>query len=348
MIRVEDATTATRLVNNVDLILFDCDGVIWNGNKLIDGAKDVMLMLRSMNKKLIFVSNNSTKSRRDYMKKFKMLGLDFVEETDIFSSAFATAYYIKKHVRPYCLTNLSSITSSSQEQNSHHDINKKVFVIGESGLIDELHAEGIPTVTMADISAKMADSNNELHEFSPHEFDLIKPDPQVNAVVVGADFNLSYRKIAQAHMYLRYNHLVALCPGDGSAPSTTAAEPCHYFATNTDAQYPTGQYLFPGTGCAVNAISTAIGREPDHIFGKPHATMLDCILEELEETQNLHVVRKRCLMVGDRLDTDIAFGQHGGVKTLLVMSGVTDEQTLMNAGNLQPDFVASSIKSFLH
>jgi ribonucleotide monophosphatase NagD (HAD superfamily) len=47
-------------------------------------------------------------------------------------------------------------------------------------------------------------------------------------------------------------------------------------------------------------------------------------------------------MVGDRLDTDIAFGQHGGLQTLLVLTGVTTKQTLTNS-SIKPDHVLPSL-----
>jgi phosphoglycolate phosphatase len=58
---------------------FPCAGVIWKGDKLINGVPETLDMLRSMGKKLVFVTNNSTKSRKQYGKKFESLGLDVTE-----------------------------------------------------------------------------------------------------------------------------------------------------------------------------------------------------------------------------------------------------------------------------
>lgn len=70
----------------------------------------------------MFVTNNSTLSRANYVKKFQKLGIAASEE-DIFSSAFATAVYLNT------IVNFPS--------------DKKVFVIGESGIVDELNDVGI-------------------------------------------------------------------------------------------------------------------------------------------------------------------------------------------------------------
>ncbi len=50
--------------------------------------------------------------------------------------------------------------------------------------------------------------------------------------------------------------------------------------------------------------------------------------------------KSRTLMVGDRLDTDIALGLNGGVKTLLVFTGITDEE---DQSHIQPHYTLSSL-----
>jgi ribonucleotide monophosphatase NagD (HAD superfamily) len=69
----------------------------------------------------VFVTNNSTKSRKQYGKKFESLGLDVTEE-EIFASSFAAAAYLK------------SINFPSD---------KKVYVVGEAGIQLELKQAGI-------------------------------------------------------------------------------------------------------------------------------------------------------------------------------------------------------------
>ncbi|KAJ0081664.1 hypothetical protein Patl1_09656 [Pistacia atlantica] len=108
------------LFNSVEAFLFDCDGVIWKGDKLIDGVPQTLDMLRSKGKKLIFVTNNSSKSRRQYANKFHSLGLS-VAEDEIFSSSFAAAMYLKVNNFPP---------------------EKKVYVIGGEGILEELQLAG--------------------------------------------------------------------------------------------------------------------------------------------------------------------------------------------------------------
>lgn len=105
----------------VEAFIFDCDGVIWRGDTLIDGVPETLDMLRTMGKKLIFVTNNSTKSRKGYQSKFTNLGLTVAPE-EIYSSSFAAAAYLDS-------------TSFPKD--------KKVYVVGEVGVQEELDLLGI-------------------------------------------------------------------------------------------------------------------------------------------------------------------------------------------------------------
>ena len=77
----------------VEAFIFDCDGVIWRGDSLIEGVPETLSMLRRAGKKVIFVTNNSTKSRAGYKAKFTKLGLE-VDAAEIYSSSFAAAAYL--------------------------------------------------------------------------------------------------------------------------------------------------------------------------------------------------------------------------------------------------------------
>jgi hypothetical protein len=87
--------TAYEMIDQVDVFIFDCDGVIWKGDTLIDGVPAILDKLRAAGKKCFFVTNNSTKSRKGYKSKFDSLGLDVAPE-EIFSSSFAAAAYLEQ------------------------------------------------------------------------------------------------------------------------------------------------------------------------------------------------------------------------------------------------------------
>ena len=82
-------------LRKVKCFLFDMDGTIYLGDKLLPGAED---FIRDLNEKKIpyyFLTNNSSRSRADYVKKLDRLGLKTPAEK-IFSSGEATAIYLKK------------------------------------------------------------------------------------------------------------------------------------------------------------------------------------------------------------------------------------------------------------
>lgn len=281
------------LVDSVETFIFDCDGVIWKGDSLIEGVPETIAMLRAMGKRLIFVTNNSTKSRAGYLKKFLGLGLEITAE-EIFSSSFAAAAY------------LDSIDFPKH---------KKVYVIGETGVLEELDGVGIGHLGgEADADKKVTLSSGE----------LMHHDPNVGAVVVGFDRNVNYYKIQYATLCIREN------PG------------CLFIATNTDAvTHLTDAQEWAGNGSMVGAIKGSTKQEPI-VVGKPASFMLDYIANKFS------IRKDQICMVGDRLDTDILFGKDGGLRTLLVLSGVTDEATLNSPENaIQPDFYTSKIADLL-
>ncbi|ADJ15374.1 HAD-IIA family hydrolase [Halalkalicoccus jeotgali] len=114
------------------------------------------------------------------------------------------------------------------------------------------------------------------------------------------------------------------------------ADGTRFLGTDPDRTIPTEDREVPGSGAIINAITGVTGREPDAIMGKPAPSAV----EALERTLGLDAAD--CLIVGDRLDTDIAMGECAGMTTVLVRTGVTDERALASA-TIDPDHVLESI-----
>lgn len=79
MARTEELETKEQyaaVLSKYDTILFDCDGVIWEGDELIPGARQVLRWLRSQGKRCFFVTNNATKSRAANKAKFDKMGIE--------------------------------------------------------------------------------------------------------------------------------------------------------------------------------------------------------------------------------------------------------------------------------
>jgi HAD superfamily hydrolase (TIGR01450 family) len=95
-----------------------------------------------------------------------------------------------------------------------------------------------------------------------------------------------------------------------------------WIACNVDRTLPTERGLLPGNGAMVAALRAATDREPT-VAGKPARSLLDTAMNRTGA--------QRPLVVGDRLDTDIAGARAAGLDSLLVLSGVSDTVALLAA-----------------
>lgn len=115
-----------------------------------------------------------------------------------------------------------------------------------------------------------------------------------------------------------------------------------YFATNADNTLPMPGLPWPGAGTIVAAISTAIGRRPARVFGKPAPDGIHLILRQYS------VAAGETLTVGDRFDTDIAAGNAAGTDTLLVLTGIgTRKEVDLQPASCHPTFVLDSIANIV-
>jgi len=130
-------------------------------------------------------------------------------------------------------------------------------------------------------------------------------------VVVGIDPQLTYDKLKRAALLLRAG--------------------ADFIGTNDDRSIPTPEGLAPGAGSILAALRAATDREP-LVMGKPHAPMFATALALLGSTP------ERTLMIGDRLDTDIAGAHAAGLRTALVLTGVATRADVA-ASSIQPDQV---------
>jgi phosphoglycolate phosphatase len=93
-----NSSNVRELLDSVDVVLCDCDGVLWTTDTVIPGAPEAVSKIKALGKKVCFVTNNSNKSRADYVQKFVDLGFEVTEE-DIFASSYVTAEYMKNNIK---------------------------------------------------------------------------------------------------------------------------------------------------------------------------------------------------------------------------------------------------------
>ncbi|XP_037070392.1 glycerol-3-phosphate phosphatase-like [Pollicipes pollicipes] len=260
-----DASGAKALLESVDTFLFDCDGVLWHGANVIKDAEAVVNKLQQLGKKVFLVTNNSTKTQNEYVSKCAKLGFQ-CSQSQVVSTSFLTVQYLKS---------------------LHFD--KKVYLVGSTGLSRELDAAGIRHIGLGPdvMEGNVFDGR----------LDHIRLDPEVGAVVVGFDSHISFNKILKASSYLKNPDVL-------------------FVATNRDERFPMEHLICPGTGTMVASVCVASGREPV-VMGKPSQQ----VFEALRQQHGLDPART--LMVGDNCKTDITMGNLCGLRTMAVLTGVT-------------------------
>jgi 4-nitrophenyl phosphatase len=139
-------------------------------------------------------------------------------------------------------------------------------------------------------------------------------------VVAGLDYHFNYDALQRACSAIRRG--------------------AHFIATNADATIPIeGGELWPGAGSIVAAVSTCSGVEPV-VIGKPNTYMAGMALKELE----LDVAEVLC--VGDRLETDILFGNRAGMATALLLTGVSKRSDIEKS-EAKPTYVFDDLLALM-
>ena len=239
----------------------DLDGVVYIDGRAVPGAGEALQALRDGGRRILFVTNNSTKTPEIVADDVYALTGFSIDPADVLTSGRVTALAL-------------------------HGIARRVLIVGSAPLVGTFEEAG---------------------------FEVVDDRNGAEAVVVGLDPDLTYDQMAEATLAIREGAL--------------------FYATNTDATYPTADGLKPGGGAIVSALVTATGVEPV-VCGKPHAPMRDA-LRALAGSGAV-------LVVGDRPDTDIAMGRAEGWPTALVLTGVTTHAAVL-ADDAQPEIVIESL-----
>lgn len=149
--------------------------------------------------------------------------------------------------------------------------------------------------------------------------DVIHPEG-IDAVVVAFDRTLDYRKLNTAYQALRKG--------------------ARYFATNADNTCPLPGGDVPDAGAILAYMEQLTGRRPELIAGKPSTVILETAL------QRLGLPADRCLMAGDRLETDIRMGKEAGMVAAVVLTGVSTREDAAQASPA-PDLVLTGLGELL-
>jgi len=140
-----------------------------------------------------------------------------------------------------------------------------------------------------------------------------------DVVMVGFAPNLTYERLKKATLLIRAG--------------------ADFIGTNPDPSIPTPEGLAPGAGSIIAAVATASDSAPI-IIGKPYPPMFEAAL------RFLGTLPEETLMIGDRLTTDIEGAQQVGLRTALVLTGVTTREELA-VSVAQPDGVYEDLPTLM-
>jgi 4-nitrophenyl phosphatase len=214
----------------------------------------------------------------------------------------------------FCITNNSTSTVDCylRQLNQYGvSLDEKQVITSAEATADYLAmkypAGGLVYVVGEQGLLKALQNQNFFHVENPRNENII-------AVAAGLDRGLTYEKIEHAARLINQG--------------------VPFIGTNPDRTIPTPEGIAPGAGAIIKAIETASGTAAE-IIGKPKTYLFNLAL------QRAGCLPGEAIMIGDRLETDIAGAQNIGMRTGLVLSGVTDRST-GEAWNPPPDLIADN------
>lgn len=148
-------------------------------------------------------------------------------------------------------------------------------------------------------------------------FQIMPTHDDAQAVVVGFDFDINWRKLTHAVAAIRQGAL--------------------FYGTNADLTFPIEDGVAPGNGAFLKLLEASTGSTPQTI-GKPEPHLY------LQAMEHLGTQAEETLAVGDRLETDILGGKRAGIATALVLTGVSGHDDLLTS-EIHPDAV---FKDLIH
>jgi len=229
-------------LKTIDTIIYDGDGVLWNHDKVIDKAPETFNALRAMGKEALICTNNSVTSVAGTCRRAQEMGF-LVAQNEILSSGQTLAKFMKEK-----------------------KFQKKAYVMGGQGLVDELQLVGIESLPLDQSSLEGFSTPEDIHSFVL--------DSDVGAVVVGNAKDFDAAKLTKASCYLKDPEIM-------------------FVATSRDMAFPAAPgRMVPREGVMVAAIQAASQRMP-FICGKPNPYM--CI-----DLMRQGVIQpERTLIIGD-------------------------------------------------
>jgi phosphoglycolate/pyridoxal phosphate phosphatase family enzyme len=158
-----------------------------------------------------------------------------------------------------------------------------------------------------------------IEELKRADFKITDDPKEIDYVVVAFDRTFDYKKLNIAFQAIKLG--------------------AHFVATNPDRTCPVEGGEIPDCAGMIAAVEAVTGKKVELILGKPSPLIIQAALDVTG------LRPEDCILIGDRLETDIKMGRDLGMATGIVLTGVTNEKMLEESKHtsLQPDFVFQSI-----
>ena len=258
------------LAEAYDCALVDLDGVTYLGHEPIPWASDSLVAARGRGLRIVFVTNNASRSPLVVAEQLTGLGIPAGPD-DVMTASQSAA----------------SLLATRLQQGA------KVLVVGTDALRDAVREQGFVVVGSA--------------------------DDEPAAVAQGYGPDVGWAQLAEAAYAIERG--------------------AWHVASNLDKSLPQARGLAPGNGALVLAVRAATGVVPDSA-GKPEPTMY--------RLAAARVGGQKPLVVGDRLDTDLAGARAGGFAGLHVLTGVsTARDDVLAATTFRPTFLGADLRALL-
>jgi 4-nitrophenyl phosphatase len=224
--------------------------------------------------------------------------------------------YLRARRLPFVLLTNNSTLTPRQYQAKLRGLGIRVAV---DELLTSAQATALYLVETADPGARVLvlGERGLRQALTEAGFTLAEEDGEY--VVVGLDRTLTYRRLAAA--------------------CRAVSRGAMFLGPNPDVALPTEGGFVPGAGALHAAITACTGVRP-RIIGKPAPTMLEQAL------RRLGVAPADAAMVGDSLATDVPGGRAAGLRTVLVLTGVSTTADLATAAE-RPDYVYPDLPALL-
>jgi NagD protein len=169
---------------------------------------------------------------------------------------------------------------------------------------------------MADATVFVIGEQPLVDEIAAAGLEISDNPGEIDVVIASFDRTFDYRKLNIGYQALRLG--------------------ARFFATNADRTCPVEGGQIPDAAAVIGALEGCSGRKVELVAGKPSAMIVAMTLERLA------LQAGDCLMVGDRLETDMLMGNKAGISTALVLTGVTQRDDIAFS-QARPDFILESI-----